>query len=246
MKNTTGINTDPEVVPMSLTEETFGQGLHFLSDRDPGLAQILTKFGPPPMWLREPGFPTLIHIILEQQVSLASARAAYDRLREAASPLTAVRFLELGDATLKDIGFSRQKTVYGRNLAEALIPFDLDKNSLNCHFFIADSSGKSVVLEYVQDQWRKISGDKSWRVLTNKPVYNVSDEKLKKKCWRYRSISGTLERAKGNVDWKAGLKILQDVEQKGTTWSVIYSPPTKELYFSVYQKWDIIYHLGTF
>jgi hypothetical protein len=132
------------------------------------------------------------------------------------------------------------------NLIEKLIPFDLDKNSLNCHFLIADSSGRSVILEYVQDQWRKIYGEKSWQVLTTKPIYNVPDEELRKKCWRYRSISGTLEKAKGDVDWQAGLKILQDVEQKGTTWSVIYLPSTKEVYFSVYQDWDIIYHLKTF
>jgi DNA-3-methyladenine glycosylase II len=115
-----------ESVPASLTEETFRQGLHFLSDRDPDLAQILTKLGPPPMWARKPGFPTLIHIILEQQVSLASARAAYDRLLEAASPLTPVRFLELDDATLKAIGFSRQKTAYGRSLAKALVDAHLN------------------------------------------------------------------------------------------------------------------------
>jgi DNA-3-methyladenine glycosylase II len=126
IKKKADINTDPDFVPRSLTEETFGQGLHFLSDRDPDLAQILTKFGPPPMWAREPGFPTLILIILEQQVSLASARAAYDRLREAASPLTPVRFLELDDAMLKAIGFSRQKTAYGRGLAKTLVDGHLD------------------------------------------------------------------------------------------------------------------------
>ncbi len=129
------------------------------------------------------------------------------------------------------------------NLVEKYIPFLLDKNSFAGHFLIADSSGRSVILEYVEDQWRKIYGDKSWQVLTNKPVYNVSDENLKEKCWRYRSISETLENKKGNVDWRAGMKILQDVTQKGTTWSVIYSPPTKELYFSVYQNWEDIYHL---
>jgi DNA-3-methyladenine glycosylase II len=73
------------------------------------------------MWTREPGFPTLIHIILEQQVSLASAKAAYDRLLEAVSPLTPAGFLELDDATLKTIGFSRQKTAYGRNLARIIV-----------------------------------------------------------------------------------------------------------------------------
>ncbi len=126
VKKKADINTDPEFVPRSLTEETFGQGLHFLFDRDPDLAQILTKFGPPPMWVREPGFPTLILIILEQQVSLASARAAYDRLWEAASPLTPLRFLKLDDATLKSIGFSRQKIAYGRSLAKALVDRHLD------------------------------------------------------------------------------------------------------------------------
>ena len=124
------IKTHSEFVPAPLTKETFKQGLHFLSDCDPDLSQILSKFGPPPMWMREPGFPTLILIILEQQVSLASARAAYDRLREAASPLTPVRFLELGDATLRDIGFSRQKAAYGRGLAKALVSGHLNLDML--------------------------------------------------------------------------------------------------------------------
>src|SRR6202007_3419056 len=76
--------------------------------------------GPPPLWVREPGFPTLVYIILEQQVSLASAKAAFDRLRAAVCPLTPGRFLKLSDAELLRIGFSRQKTLYTRLLAESL------------------------------------------------------------------------------------------------------------------------------
>lgn len=129
-KKKTDINTHRELAPVSLTRETFEQGLHFLSARDPDLSQILSKFGPPPMWARKPGFPTLILIILEQQVSLASARAAYDRLREAATPLTPARFLELDGSTLRDIGFSRQKAAYGRGLAKALVSGHLDLNKL--------------------------------------------------------------------------------------------------------------------
>lgn len=82
------------------------------------------------MWAREPGFPTLVHIILEQQVSLASARAAYDRLLAVVSPLTPGRFLELDDARLRAIGFSRQKTAYGRYLAQALLNGQLDLDAL--------------------------------------------------------------------------------------------------------------------
>jgi hypothetical protein len=132
------------------------------------------------------------------------------------------------------------------NLVEKYIPFLLDKNSLQAHLLVVESSGKSVILEYLQDQWKKIYPEKSWQVLTNKPIYNVPEENLKESCWRYRSISQTLEKTKGNVDWKEGVKILQDVTQKGTTWSVVYSPLSKELYFSVYQEWDKIYHLISF
>ena len=124
------IHNHSERVPASLTREAFDQGLQFLSARDPDLSRILTKLGPPPMWARAPGFPTLILIILEQQVSLAAARAAYDRLQEAATPLTPGRFLELDDETLKDIGFSRQKAAYGRDLARALVKGHLDLDAL--------------------------------------------------------------------------------------------------------------------
>jgi penicillin V acylase-like amidase (Ntn superfamily) len=132
------------------------------------------------------------------------------------------------------------------NLVEKFIPFDLDKNSLNGHLIVADASGRSVILEYDQDQWRKMYRDKTWQVLTTKPIYNVSDADLRDQCWRYRSISETLEKTNGNVDWKAGMSILRDVAQKGTTWSVIYSATTKDLYLSIYQNWDKVYHLKGF
>lgn len=103
-----------------LDERSLARGVRNLCGRDTDLAGIVKEFGPPPMWEREEGFHTLIHIILEQQVSLASARAAYNRLLETVTPLTPAAFLELDDASLKRIGFSRQKTGYGRALARAI------------------------------------------------------------------------------------------------------------------------------
>jgi DNA-3-methyladenine glycosylase II len=101
-------------------EDFFAQSVRFLTDRDPHLAEVVKKYGQPPLWTREPGFPTLVYIILEQQVSLASAKAAFDRLKSAVHPLTPRGFLKLADAELKHIGFSRQKTLYTRLLAESL------------------------------------------------------------------------------------------------------------------------------
>ena len=72
------------------------------------------------MWTREPGFPTLVYIILEQQVSLASARALYSRLEEVVRPFTPGRFLRLTEVKMRSLGFSRQKTHYTRLLAEAI------------------------------------------------------------------------------------------------------------------------------
>lgn len=101
-----------------------------LAAADADLAGIVARYGPPPLWDREPGFPTLIQLILEQQVSLASAQATFDRLRAAADPLTPARFLELDDAELLAIGFSRQKARYGRALAEAIDAGSLDLDAL--------------------------------------------------------------------------------------------------------------------
>lgn len=109
------------MAPRVLTEKTLAGGVSSLTQRDPDLAAIVQRFGPPPLWPRETGFHTLVHIILEQQVSLASARAAYERVLAIASPLTPTRLLEIDDATLKVAGFSRQKIVYSKGLAQALI-----------------------------------------------------------------------------------------------------------------------------
>lgn len=107
--------------PKILTKRSFQKGLNILTRNDPDLAKVVAQFGPPPMWKRTPGFPTLVHIILEQQVSLASARATLNKLMHAVSPLTPEKFLQQDDKALKAYGFSRQKTAYCRNLAESVI-----------------------------------------------------------------------------------------------------------------------------
>ena len=129
--------------PRPLTDETLAYALEVLANRDPDLARILRDHGPPPMWERDPGFATLVHIILEQQVSLASAQAAYDRLLAATSPLTPGRFLELDDARLRAIGFSRQKTGYSRGLARDIIEGRLDLTRLDAR---DDASARSELV----------------------------------------------------------------------------------------------------
>ena len=114
-----------------LTEQFFAQAVDELAQCDADLAAVVKKYGRPPLWVREPGFPTLVYIILEQQVSLASARVAYQRLVAATNPLTPESFLRLDEVELKQIGFSRQKTLYTRLLAEALVHGHINLNHLH-------------------------------------------------------------------------------------------------------------------
>jgi DNA-3-methyladenine glycosylase II len=116
---------------IALDEGTLRAALTELAARDPALGGVVERFGPPPLWAREPGFPTLVLLILEQQVSLASARAAYDRLLAmTGDPPTPAGLLALTDGELLAAGFSRQKARYARALAAAVASGSLDVHRL--------------------------------------------------------------------------------------------------------------------
>lgn len=122
--------TSTNKISLSNSADGFIQGIEELTKRDRDLAKIIDNYGYPPQWLREPGFPTLIRIILEQQVSYASAQATFKRLNQAVDNLCPASFLLLDDLELKAVGFSRQKTNYGRILAQAVLDRTLDLASL--------------------------------------------------------------------------------------------------------------------
>lgn len=126
-----------------LTRRSLLSATRQLAARDPDLAAVVDAYGPPPLWEREPGFHTLIYIILEQQVSLASVKAAYDRLVATTGRPVPESFLALGDADLKTIGFSRQKTTYGRGLAQAILNGRLDLAGLET---LDDAVAKSQLM----------------------------------------------------------------------------------------------------
>ncbi|MGH2451874.1 MAG: DNA-3-methyladenine glycosylase family protein [Candidatus Limnocylindria bacterium] len=109
-----------------LTEELLARSVRALCRTDPDLARVVTRSGPPPLWEREPGFVTIVQIVLEQQVSLASARAAYARLIGVAGAATPERLNALDDRLLTAAGLTRQKAAYLRALAAAIAGGDFD------------------------------------------------------------------------------------------------------------------------
>ena len=94
------------------------------------LAGIFAVHGDPPLWRRAAGFRTLVHIILEQQVSLKSAKSMLVRLQRAIEPFTPSRFIELGDSHLRGLGVTRQKSAYLLHLSECIANGELSLTKL--------------------------------------------------------------------------------------------------------------------
>lgn len=107
---------------LKLMEEVLAE----LGRRDVDLARAHLEAGTPALRKREPGFGTLLNIILSQQLSATAAQAIHKRLASLAGPVTPERFLALDDGSLRAIGFSRQKILYGRGLAQAIAEGRLD------------------------------------------------------------------------------------------------------------------------
>ncbi|MBK9164262.1 MAG: DNA-3-methyladenine glycosylase 2 family protein [Acidobacteria bacterium] len=98
--------------------------------RCPHMAAVLEAHGTPPLWDRPQGFATLLQIILEQQVSLASAKACFDKLARHLGAVTPDAVLTLNDVELRSIGFSRQKASYARHLSEAILGSSIDLEAI--------------------------------------------------------------------------------------------------------------------
>ena len=106
---------------LQFTKENFHLICDELALKDKCLKQVLTEYSYPPFWTRPNTFETLVLTILEQQISLASAYAAYKKLKELINNITPQNVLALGDEELRSCYFSRQKIIYVRELANAIL-----------------------------------------------------------------------------------------------------------------------------
>ncbi|HEX6186940.1 MAG TPA: hypothetical protein VFZ40_02575 [Pyrinomonadaceae bacterium] len=111
--------------PNRITNETLVTAAEILASRDRYLASIYRQHGPPPLWGRRPGFETLLRIVLEQQVSLISARAVFARLKSNINPFTAASFISRDELYLRSLGLTRQKAHYCIQVAHAFTNGDL-------------------------------------------------------------------------------------------------------------------------
>ena len=109
-----------------LDDTRLAEAVRELAAVDPDLAGIAERHGTPPLWGRPPGFQTLVRIILEQQISLASAGAALERLVRAAGAVEPEAIVALGENGLRAAGQTRQKSRYVVGLARYVLDGRLD------------------------------------------------------------------------------------------------------------------------
>jgi DNA-3-methyladenine glycosylase II len=128
------------------TSENYNTICDHLAANDSDLSTIIQTHGYPPLWSRPNTFETLVHIILEQQVSLASALSALNKLRERVQEITPARALLLTDEEFRACYCSRQKTTYIKYLAEALVGGQINLNELE-HLPDDDIRAKLITLK---------------------------------------------------------------------------------------------------
>ena len=104
-----------------LTDGIMQDALSELSQRDPVLRRLYQRLGVPPLWARPQSFATLVHVVLEQKVSLASANAVMGRVQKLCPGMQALGFLDLTEHALRTAGMSASKTSYCRSIARALV-----------------------------------------------------------------------------------------------------------------------------
>jgi DNA-3-methyladenine glycosylase II len=138
---------------LQFTKENFHSLCDSLAATDRHLKNILDEYGYPPLWVRPNTFEALVLTILEQQVSLASAYAAYKKLKEKLPEVTPKNLLTLTDEELRSCYFSRQKIVYVRELAGALVEKKLNLKKL-----------EKAEDEVVRKQLKTIKGIGDWTV----------------------------------------------------------------------------------
>ncbi len=163
-----------------------------LALRDKDLNSIIKKHGFPPRWTRPGTFQTLVLIILEQQVSLASAYAAFKKLRALVGYVTPSKILGLSDASLRACYFSRQKIVYVRDLAATI-----QKRQLNLKNLAVASD------EEVRVQLKKVKGIGDWtadvyliNALQRMDIFPIGDLALVKSLKETKKLPSSIGREK--------------------------------------------------
>jgi DNA-3-methyladenine glycosylase II len=174
------------------------EGIDFLTKRSSIFQDILNKYGTPPAWEREPGFETLIKIILEQQVSLESAKAHFIALQENIGEINPSNVLHATEDQLTNSHLSRQKKIYIKALANEILNKGLDLETLN-----------NLEEDEIRSKLINIKGIGNWTVnvylmmcLKREDIFPIGDIALKNTMKELAGLQTEEEMLKLAEEWR--------------------------------------------
>jgi DNA-3-methyladenine glycosylase II len=159
---------------------------------------VRQKYGIPPNWKRAPGFISLCRIILEQQVSLESAKAHFNRLSDYLPEFSPREILKLSDLEMRECQISRQKAKYLRELAMAVLGKDIVFEDLKA---LSDIEVKAVLT--------RIKGIGNWTAdiysmfcLQRKDIFPIGDIAVINAARQLLNVETKEEVIKKSEKWK--------------------------------------------
>ena len=129
---------------------------------------------------------------------------------------------------------------HAKDVDEALTliqQYNVDFANVCVHFHIADASGKSAIVEYIDGGVSIVRDDNPWQVSTN----YLFSEAQQPDCWRYKKASQALAEAQGSISQDKAMSLLQDTSQDSTVWSVVYNLGTGQIHLVMGKNYDRVH-----
>jgi hypothetical protein len=166
--------------------------------------------------------------------------------------MMAVPHAEGGDdpqkVTLGSLEMIRLMMDYAGDVEEAwelIQDYNVDFGSVPVHYLIADATGNSTVIEYLEGKPVRMDGGRTWQVATNFLISFEKPQGADSSCWRYNHLYSALMTRNGALDESDGMQLLQDVSQPGdetsTCWSIIYDLTNKKISLAMGREYNMLY-----
>jgi len=193
--------------------------------------------------------------LVERQALLDAPRMPFDGMNEhglvvgmAAVPPGQMR-PDPDKETTGSLRVIREMLDHASNVDEALAilqSYNIDfEGGPPLHYLMADSSGRSLLVEFYEGEMVVIPNETPWHQATNFLRASVG-ESAEGECWRYDKISQRLTEAEGQLTAQDAMNLLADVSQEGTQWSVVYGMSSGDVNVTMGREYDTVhaFHLG--
>ncbi len=158
-----------------------------------------------------------------------------------------VRFKPRNDSSKVTIGDTHSIRVIldkAANVQEAvtlLRRYNINYPTMAWHYLIADREGNSSIIEYIDGQLVETKRDRNFQICTNDIVYDRSEDLKKALCTRYKKAYQLLDEKDGDIDQGEMMRLMEDISQRHTMWSIVYNMTTGDVLVVPGKKYSKIY-----